>query len=240
MKKTVLFLLIVSLLCTMGCYCAADDAPALVCSGAQAPAGDRIKLQLSIQNNPGICSMKVRVEYDSALLTLAGVEGTDTWTDFYMTTSKNLTDCPYSIIWANKANTVNNGVLAELDFAVASGTAPGSTEVTVTCVQCFDQQDEKVTVASCKGTVEIVDITEVVQSEYKPEDHRLALENVPEYIEVYAVVYSQGRLAWMGICQAVDGRVIIDLPRLKGEALEISVFYLDGMSPAGSASQFTY
>jgi len=241
MKKVIALFALLCVLLALCCPCAlATDGAALECTGTKSAAGDTVTVSLSIKDNPGISSLKVKIEYDSKKLRLSGVEGTNTWKDFMMTTSKNLTDYPFNILWVNDSNTTADGILAQLQFTVVTGTEPGSTDISISCMQCFDQTENKVTAASCKGTVQILDITQVVQTRYTAETRKLCLENVPAFIDVYAVVYRDGCLAWLGICKAQDGKVIINLPQYKGDALEIKVFYLDGTTPAGSVSRFDY
>ncbi|MBQ9355597.1 MAG: leucine-rich repeat protein [Clostridia bacterium] len=96
----------------------AENAPVIVVDTVTANPGETVKVNIALQNNPGIVSMTLRASYDSTVLTLTNVEdggilGTQSHKPQYSS--------PYTLAWVNDTATTNftaNGVIATLEFAV--------------------------------------------------------------------------------------------------------------------------
>ncbi len=109
----------------------ADTAsPAFVLAGGKAQQGDTVQVTLSTQNNTGIVSLKVMVEYDSDVLSLTAVEGKDFADVSFGPFTKN----PIAVNWMNslEPNNTTNGVVAVLTFTVLDTAADGETAITAT------------------------------------------------------------------------------------------------------------
>ena len=75
MKKLLAICLFVFVLCAAMSFSvsAAEDAT-IVVSDVEAAAGETITVTVSMENNPGIVSAKVKVGYDASVLTLVKYE----------------------------------------------------------------------------------------------------------------------------------------------------------------------
>lgn len=96
----------------------AENAPAIVVDSVTAKKGETVTVNISLQNNPGIVSMTLKVTYDSTVLTLTNVQdggilGTQSHKPQYSS--------PYTLAWVNDTATTNftaNGVIVSLEFTV--------------------------------------------------------------------------------------------------------------------------
>jgi len=110
----------------------AEESPILCVSSAQTAAGQTVEIKISLENNPGIVSMRLALDYDSDALQLVSVEdkgilGTSVHGDDLNSTS-------YMLCWANDTSTsnyFNNGTLVVLRFLVKKGTLSGNYPIRV-------------------------------------------------------------------------------------------------------------
>ncbi len=134
----------------------ADTAsPAFVLAGGKAQQGDTVQVTLSTQNNTGIVSLKVMVEYDSNVLSLTSIEEKD----FYGVSFGPLTKNPIAVNWMNSLEQGNttNGVVAVLTFTVLDTAADGETAITATYNpnDVFDYDMNNVAFDVVNGTVTV-------------------------------------------------------------------------------------
>ena len=135
---------------------------------AEAKLGDTIVIPVSVENNPGIVSLKLAVSYDSAVLELASVEVGD----FVVAEQDGVTvgspsfgpieNNPFTINWVDALATGNNktnGVVANLTFKVKEDAAEGATEISVSYNpnDVFDTNYENVTFECKAGIVTVSD-----------------------------------------------------------------------------------
>ena len=94
------------------------DSPKFKISNVNAKEGTTIKVDISIENNPGITSFNFKVEYPKDILTLKSVE----YKDLFSTkaSGSNEMNSPLTISWfSTKSEDENeNGVIATLSFEV--------------------------------------------------------------------------------------------------------------------------
>ena len=108
-------------------------------TGAAKP-GDTIVIPVSVENNPGIISLKLAVSYDASVLELVSVEAGD----FVVAEQDGVTvgspsfgpieSNPFIINWEDAlapGNIKTNGVVANLTFKVKEDAAVGDTEISV-------------------------------------------------------------------------------------------------------------
>ena len=109
---------------------ATADEPTIVVSDATAIAGDTITVTVSMKNNPGIVSTKVKVGYDADVLTLVGHTAGEFYGGGYsFSTYKN----PFVINWCHAAGRNDTAEwLATLTFQVADDAVPGDYPLTLT------------------------------------------------------------------------------------------------------------
>ena len=109
---------------------AENTSPAFVIDGGKAQQGDTVQVTLSTLNNPGIVSLKVKIGYDSNVLSLTAMEGAD----FEGITFGPVTKNPATVNWLNslEPNNTTNGVVAVLTFNVLETAKDGDTLITAT------------------------------------------------------------------------------------------------------------
>ena len=99
---------------------------------AKGKAGRTVDVTVSLENNPGITSMLLNIDYDNSALTLtnvadSGILGSTCHSD-------NFANAPYSLYWNNGTATENftaNGVIATLTFEIDEGAYVGDYPITV-------------------------------------------------------------------------------------------------------------
>ena len=108
-----------------------DDATFKV-SNVLCKSGDTINVDVAIENNPAITSLKIKLDYPANVLTLTGVE----YKELFSTraTGTNRYESPFTISWfsTSSVNENANGVLATLTFTVAQDAAEDIYPITLT------------------------------------------------------------------------------------------------------------
>ena len=102
----------------------AVNEPTITVSSVQGKTGDVVEVTVTLDNNPGIVSMSLNVEYDQTALHLIGVKDSglmpgEMHTDAY-------SKMPYPLTWENDTSRVNfdvNGVVVTLSFEIIAKTA---------------------------------------------------------------------------------------------------------------------
>ena len=138
------------------------DAPQIIVNSVKGREGATVSVAISLKNNPGIASMRLKVDYDSSALTLVGVNdlgelGSQLHSDQY-------TD-PYVLCWANDTVTQNfthNGDIVVLTFKINDDAAIGTYDISIS--YDYDKYDihnvqvQKVKFYTVDGAVEVVDV----------------------------------------------------------------------------------
>ncbi len=96
-----------------------ENAPTFIMGSGIGNPGDEITLDLSIQNNPGIISAYLELNYDSEKLELLDIESTNLLKDYMG--ADDFSAVPYRFSWdgaALKADITENGIIAKLTFKV--------------------------------------------------------------------------------------------------------------------------
>lgn len=133
---------------------------------AKAKPGDTIVIPVSVENNPGIISLKLSVAYDSAVLELVSAESGD----FVVEEQEDVTvgspsfgpieNNPFTVNWVDAlsdGNNKTNGVVANLTFKVKEDAADGDTEISVSYNpnDVFDFDQDNVAFECKAGTVTV-------------------------------------------------------------------------------------
>lgn len=90
----------------------------IIVSNAYGNVGDTVSVYVSLENNPGIISMLLHVDYDSSILELVST------TDYGIlgeSNHKNILVSPYVLSWTNdtrSSNIYSNGRLVQLNFRI--------------------------------------------------------------------------------------------------------------------------
>lgn len=109
----------------------AQNNPTVTVSNANAQAGDRVKITVSVKNNPGIMCMQLKFGYDADVLKFEGATESDFKGITYGPPTKN----PFITTWIDPLITENNttdGVFVTLDFTVLDTAPNGKSEISVT------------------------------------------------------------------------------------------------------------
>lgn len=95
-----------------------NPAPQIIVSQVEGEAGDTVKVEIALANNPGIVSMTLKVDYDAEMLTMkkftdAGALGTQS--------HKPELTSPHTLVWVNDTATENytaNGTILTYEFEI--------------------------------------------------------------------------------------------------------------------------
>lgn len=117
----------------------ADGEAKIKVSEAEAKAGETVDIEISLENNPGIISMLLSVDYDKSVFALkevkdAGILGSQLH-------SNNVSVNPYTLFWSNgtaKTDFTANGTVATLTFSVAENAVTGNYPIKV----AYDKQKD--------------------------------------------------------------------------------------------------
>ena len=149
MKRAVVFLLMLAILITPTGIVGAADGAVVSLESKTAHRGDTVTMELKLENNPGIASVTVSVNYDAEALTLDKVENGSLFGvfDYGATTHR--------MAWMAANNVTENGVLATLTFTVADDAPIETCNVTVTVEQCFDEEYRDIPASTGNGAITI-------------------------------------------------------------------------------------
>ncbi len=106
--------------------------PKITVSSTSGSIGSTVKVTISIQDNPGIITASLNINYDSAKLQLVGVEDAKLLNDFIE--PDVLTNNPLTLIWEDglaESNNIGNGTIATLTFQILDSDA-GLTDIYIT------------------------------------------------------------------------------------------------------------
>lgn len=138
---------------------ATDSEPTITVSSAEGVAGDTVSITVTVSNNPGIASMRLKIAFDANYLTL--LEATDGGLLGNAIYSQNHTS-PFTLMWFNPTvdnDYTANGVIATLTFEINEvSTSEMSVPVTaglVTASDCLDNAIDPVAIDIVNGAVDI-------------------------------------------------------------------------------------
>ena len=148
MKKIVCLILALALLtvcaaCSKGTdYSKYGDSAVIEVGSANAKAGGTVKLDISLNNNPGTSAIGIELDYDSSVLTPVSIERSGKLDGQGFFTSNLEGEDEYGAfegdegatvqgIWFNSADFTGNGKVMTVTFKVADDAQPGEYAVTV-------------------------------------------------------------------------------------------------------------
>lgn len=105
--------------------------PAVLISSASGKPGEEVEIDVSIINNPGICTMYLNINYSEGLKML---EASDSGLLIDPVFSENYEVKPYRLTWDDSVNTDNNknGKIATLKFKIPENPEVGEYKVWIT------------------------------------------------------------------------------------------------------------
>lgn len=109
---------------------AAASVPQIIVDSTKTHAGDVIRVNVSIKNNPGIVAMLLKIEYDSSILELQEANAKD----FADVSFGPMDNQPFTVLWEDSIhpNNTANGSIVELVFKVKDDAGFGQTAITIT------------------------------------------------------------------------------------------------------------
>lgn len=132
-----------------------STAPQIKVASRTCAAGDSIKVQIYLENNPGIISIRLNAEYDSDVLTLESASAGSFEDVTFGPTNKD----PFTILWSDSihGNNSTNGILAELTFKVKDDAPEGNYPITVSYdkEEIFDENFKNVEFTTVNGSVTV-------------------------------------------------------------------------------------
>ena len=144
MKRIITCLLTVVLLFSSGLVAAsAAGAGTLSATNASGYRGDTVTVDVNLNNNPGLISMKFQVSYSDDL-TLVSVSNSGLLNGW--TTPAPTISSPYTLRWADSLATTNNtatGTLVTLTFRIKDNADIGAQTVTITFNESRDAEGGK-------------------------------------------------------------------------------------------------
>lgn len=133
----------------------------VIVGNAEGLAGQTVEVTVSLENNPGIAFMRLKVNYDTEALTLIDVKDAGILGNAYH--SADYTPYPYTLYWDNGTATENytaNGTAVTLTFRINKGTATGTYDVSVSYNNdnddIMDVDFNHVKLATVEGEVKVV------------------------------------------------------------------------------------
>lgn len=127
-------------------------------SGATATAGSTVEVYVSIENNPGIISLRNKITYDTSVMELVKVEDMKLLAGY--TTPSPTVSSPYTLRWADSLATENNkanGNFVKLTFKIKDSAEVGDYGISVTHIESRTAIGEKVEFADCSAVIKVID-----------------------------------------------------------------------------------
>lgn len=119
----------------------------------KACAGETILVNVTLENNPGISYLSIRIAYAGEVFTYAGVTNGSIVSSMTSSTSTN----PLTLIWSDSTDISENGTLATLKLKVGENVAAGDYEIAISVIECNNADEENVTVYAVPVTVNVID-----------------------------------------------------------------------------------
>ena len=136
----------------------AENTPQIIVENKTASAGNEVKVNVSLKNNPGISSMGLTLKYDKTKLTLKAVNYNSAMGGQSM--QPQTMDSPVILNWVSPvADYSGDGTYAELVFKVSDKAKSGtvSIEITYDSNNVYNLNDENIAFEVKNGTVTVRD-----------------------------------------------------------------------------------
>ena len=127
------------------------NAPQVVTDSKTTQAGQTVTVTVNLKNNPGFMYMRAVPVYDTSVMTLTAVTN-----GIYPSTTVNVQNTSY--IWEADSNITGDGVLLTLTFTIKDGANVGDYTVGIEIKECYNYDEQDVTIYSANGTITITNI----------------------------------------------------------------------------------
>lgn len=149
-KRIITAFLLISLLASLAFAVGAaaeENGPVIIVSSENAYLNEEVTLSVSVDNNPGVMSLCLGVDYDTERLNLTGIE------------EAGLTDLTVGdkIVWVGNDNSQYNGEIFRLRFSVIGNADPGFAHVSIVCGEdgAFNKSEAAVSFRTVGGGVAV-------------------------------------------------------------------------------------
>ena len=134
-----------------------ENAPVIATSDVVATPGEEISVEINIQNNPGISSMKFMIDYDETVLTMTGFDFSKDFSSENNSTSEDFGALYSVVINSSNKNTTACGVIATITFKVKETVATGAYTIDILYDpdEILNASQEKVSFTVECGTVHV-------------------------------------------------------------------------------------
>lgn len=155
MKKIISLIVLSILFITSGTIHAAET-PKISVSNASGGVGDSIKVDVSLSNNPGIASYKLKLNFDNTKLIPESISG-DGITSNIQQTNIDKTNMEYiTAVWESATNMTEDGVLFSVSFKIISSFEDGTPlRLSYSIGDICNQDLEDVLILTSNGSVTI-------------------------------------------------------------------------------------
>ena len=126
-------------------------------SSVTATAGSTIDVYVSIENNPGIISLRNKIIYDTSVMELVNVEDLKLLSGY--TTPSPTIDSPYTLRWADSLATQNNtasGNIVKLTFKIKDDAMEGEYSISVSHIEARTVNGEKVEFSQSDSVINVI------------------------------------------------------------------------------------
>ena len=153
MKKYSIGILAFLLLCTIPVAVFALETGQYVVSNQTVSAGEEFQLDVAVTNNPGVVTLRFKVEYDETALELLGVENKGLFQGY--TAPSPTISSPYTLRWADSLAAENNtadGVVCTLHFRAL---ASGNSSIKISHMEARNVNGQKVSFTDAVSTITV-------------------------------------------------------------------------------------
>ena len=131
-----------------------DNSPSLAVSSETAEAGDtKVELMVSLENNPGIIGLTVRLEYDDTVLTATRAGTEEAFDELSYQKPANFKNGCKLIFYAAEVEEILDGDAFYIRFDVADDAAPGTYPVKLIIEQALDSDSNDVSIVVINGSI---------------------------------------------------------------------------------------
>jgi hypothetical protein len=120
----------------------------IVIESTSAMAGNTIRLEMTLKNNPGIQGIYAYLKYDTSVLTLVKVE------------NGNLFDLNYGtmLLWSADGNCMDDGLLCVLEFQIAEDAPAGTYPIQLIFEEVLNDDFDEVPLHAAYATVTVFNV----------------------------------------------------------------------------------
>ncbi|MCL2151515.1 MAG: S-layer homology domain-containing protein [Oscillospiraceae bacterium] len=161
--KTLMIILCVAVLSSLcGPFSLAADTASISVGQASAKPGESITISISLDSNPGIAALNIKIEYDSTRLRIDNQNAIARgpalgFLTFVGANEVTYGNNPFSAIWYGAMNETSTGTLLNVTFTVLANAPSGLAYVRANCDSgdVLDLYEEQIPISIMQGSVNV-------------------------------------------------------------------------------------